>query len=59
MKALIELSNDTQGDIRDWATFGIGTQTDLDNKQIRAALSARLNDRHRDARWVAAAERKR
>jgi hypothetical protein len=41
---LIELSRDQEADIRDWATFGFGSQLDRDDPSIREALIARLDD---------------
>lgn len=41
---LIKLSKDKDSDIRDWATFGIGSQIELDNEAIREALFERLSD---------------
>ncbi len=40
----IKLSNDKDSDIRNWATFGIGTQIETDNEKIRTALWQRIND---------------
>jgi HEAT repeat protein len=48
--ALIQLSADEADEIRDWATFGLGTQIPLDTPAIRAALAARLDDPHEDTR---------
>src|SRR5215468_1899585 len=39
--ALIDLSADEDEDVRDWATTGLGTMTDLDTPELRAALAAR------------------
>lgn len=47
---LIKLSSDDADDVRDWATFGLGQQIDLENEQIRAALHARLADTNPDVR---------
>lgn len=44
VEALIELSRDTDTDVRDWATFALGSQTELDNEAIRQALWARVID---------------
>lgn len=42
--ALITLSADPDPGVRDWATFGLGSQTSQDSPAIRAALLARLDD---------------
>ncbi len=44
INTLIELSKDKDSDIRDWATFGIGTQIETDTQIIREALWERIND---------------
>lgn len=50
IQALIQLTGDTDDDVRDWATFGLGVQGNQDSPQIREALAARLNDPCKDAR---------
>jgi HEAT repeat protein len=47
---LIELMDDVNDNVRDWATFGLGTQSDLDTSVIREALRKRLSDSFPDAR---------
>jgi HEAT repeat protein len=53
---LIELSADEDSDVRDWATFELGTiLDDVDTPQIREALFARLGDPDDDTRGEALA----
>lgn len=47
---LIMLSRDSAAEVRDWATFGLGTILEIDTPEIRAALVARLDDTDDDAR---------
>lgn len=42
--ALILLSADRDPEIRDWATFGLGSQLEVDSAPLRQALAARLDD---------------
>jgi len=44
VEALILLSADADPQIRDWATFGLGSQLDVDGERVRDALAARLTD---------------
>jgi hypothetical protein len=48
--ALIALSGDSSGSVRDWATFALGVQIDRDTAEVRDALAARLEDSDVDAR---------
>ena len=51
LDALISLSADPDGEVRNWACFGLGTQLDdEDGTWIREALAARLTDTHDEAR---------
>ena len=47
---LIELSRDEDAHTRDWATFGLADQTDLDTPALRQALAERLIDSDFDTR---------
>ena len=42
--ALIKLSGDSEPEVRDWATFGLGTLSTDDGPDVRAALLARADD---------------
>ena len=49
--ALINLSRDPVDELREWATFALGSQRPLvDGPEIREALAARLLDRHEPTR---------
>ena len=50
---LIHLTTDKVSHIRDWATFGIGTQIERDNKFIREALWLRVDDKDRFTKFEA------
>ena len=58
--ALIVLSADPNDDVRNWATFGLGSQTTLDTPELRDALVARLHEEDDEIRgeaFVGLAER--
>jgi len=61
LETLMVLMFDANDEVRDWATFGLGTQCKADSASIREALRARLTDpakavRH-EALWGLAARR--
>jgi HEAT repeat protein len=49
-ETLLRLTQDTDEDVRDWATFGLGVLGDTDSDQIREALVRRLTDSDEDVR---------
>lgn len=49
-RVLIKLSRDNDDDVRNWATFGLGSQCENNTKEIRAALYDRLNDDDEETR---------
>jgi len=55
IEALIELSADKSGPIRNWATFGIGSLTERDTPTIREALWNRVDDKHQETKLEAIA----
>lgn len=61
IEMLIRLSEDEDESVRDWATFSLGSQGDVDTPEIRQALCRRLEDADFDTRseaMIALAERK-
>lgn len=50
IELLVQLSNDNDDSVRDWATFGLGSRCDLDTETIREALFDRLGDPHVNTR---------
>jgi HEAT repeats len=52
---LMQLTSDDDAHVRDWATFGLGTQVNVDGALVRQCLFARLDDPHDDTRAEALA----
>lgn len=50
---LLVLMTDRDAEVRNWATFGLGQQSDADSDQIRKALAARVADDDPDVRYEA------
>lgn len=53
IETLIKLSSNKLSHIRNWATFGLGSQIERDNKEIREALWKRVNDKHQETKLEA------
>jgi HEAT repeat protein len=47
---LIELTRDVDDDVRNWATFAIGTLSKLDSLELREALVSGLSDPYEDVK---------
>lgn len=50
---LVTLTNDSDAAVRDWATFGLGSQSNVDSEEVRAALVERSRDDDDDVRYEA------
>lgn len=50
IRALIQLTRDEDPEVRNWATFTLGCQAEVDSPAIRAALWARTTDEFGEAR---------
>jgi hypothetical protein len=50
---LIFLTHDKHADVRDWATFSIGSLSESNDPKLIAALWERVNDRDEDTRYEA------
>ncbi|WP_406699103.1 HEAT repeat domain-containing protein [Singulisphaera sp. Ch08] len=53
IEVLIGLTRDQETSIRDWACFALGTQVEVDTRDLRAALAERLTDEDDDTRCEA------
>lgn len=53
IQILIYLSKDKNTNVKNWATFGLGRQIEIDNEEIRNALWARVDDKHEETRFEA------
>lgn len=49
-EALMSLCGDADDEVRDWATFGLGTQLDVDTRPVRDLLLRLTSDASRDVR---------
>ena len=53
IRVLIDLSNDVDKEVRDWATFGLGSLSEVDTPELREALISRLSDEDAEVRGEA------
>jgi hypothetical protein len=53
INALIRLTKDSDRDVRDWSTFALGSQTEIDTNDLREALRDRLTDTDPEVRGEA------
>lgn len=53
ISTLLMLLEDSNDEVRDWAAFGLGQQSDEDSEKIRDALADRLTDEDCDVRYEA------
>jgi HEAT repeat protein len=53
VNALIQLSSDSDYDVRNWATFGLGRQCNMDTEELRKALIERLSEEDHEIRGEA------
>lgn len=53
LDVLLKLIKDGDSDVRDWATFGLGSLSELDTPMIRSALTDALSDSDADVRQEA------
>ena len=51
--ALIQLSRDSDYDVRNWATFGLGSLCNMDTEKLRKALIERLSEEDHEIRGEA------
>ncbi len=53
VNALIQLSRDSDYDVRNWATFGLGSLCNIDTEELRTALFERLSEEDHEIRCEA------
>lgn len=53
INALIELSSDEDEEVRNWATFGLGSLIEIDSNEIREALFNRISENNSEIRGEA------